>query len=133
MNNDTKCINYNLNLYLMIKYHKIIALISIPLILMTYSWINKKSTRVKSDHKEILESTVIVPDHINSVEYRLILEKTYLDLYGSITEEMQDEDFTWLGYCVECEDPEGNYSEDGAMKRCGDKVEWGGNIFCLSW
>ncbi len=117
----------------MIRYHKIIAIIAIPIILLAYSRISKNATRVKSDQKEILESTVMVPDHIYSVEYRMILEKTYLDLYGSITEEMQDEDFTWLGYCVKCNDPEGSYSENGTLKRCGDKVEWGGNIFCLSW
>ena len=117
----------------MIKHHKILAIIGRPIILGLYSWMGEIETQVRSDQKERVVNTEVVPDHILTAEYRLILEKTYLDLYGSISEEMQDEDFKWLGYCIECGSSDDTESSDRTLKRCGDKVEWGGNTFCLIW
>lgn len=99
-----------------------------------YTYLGNQSTRVRSDLKEISDGYPEVPDYIYSVEYRLILEKTYIDLYGtSISEEMRNEDYKWLGYCTDCQDEGKINIIEGTKKRCGDKVEWGRKIFCLSW
>jgi hypothetical protein len=110
------------------------AIVALPIILSIYSYLGNHSTRVKSDQVEISAGYREAPDHIYSVEYRLILEKTYIDRYGSsITEEMQNEDFEWLGYCTDCHEKGEETTIEGTKKRCGDKVKWGGKIFCLSW
>ncbi|NNF35962.1 MAG: hypothetical protein HKN68_17775 [Saprospiraceae bacterium] len=116
------------------KYSKLTAIVALPVILSMYSYLGNHSTRVKPDQVEIREGYLEVPDHIYSVEYRLILEKTFIDRYGSsITDEMYDEDFKWLGYCADCQNDEEKIIIEGTQKRCGDKVEWGGKTFCLSW
>ena len=51
----------------------------------------------------------------------------------TINDSMQSQSMTWLGYCHEKNIDDNCASDARNMKRCGDKVSWGGELFCLSW
>jgi len=116
------------------KHNKLSATIAIPVLLFLISYFQHRAFNTPgtsiSENAEYLE----VPDYIYTAEYRMIVEKTFLDLYNTpITDSMHTEIATWLGYCNQ-DAVAGVCSLFSTSEiNCGDKIRWGGKTFCISW
>ena len=112
---------------------KLVAATAIPLVLYIFSSLNNSDRVTYITPLEEGENYLEIPDYIFSIEYKLAVEKTYMETFDKIINaDMQSENMSWLGYCHE------KSSQDCApdvrtMKRCGDKISWGGEVFCLAW
>jgi hypothetical protein len=117
---------------------RLYASMTIPVLLFLFSFFNRNNDMLvvpEELHGNVTEEAAYmeVPDYIYSAEYRMILEKTYIDLFDKeITSAMRDEGIRWLGYCHE--DSVMNDSSNNRTKiKIGDKVQWNGDTFCLPW
>ena len=113
--------------------NKLYAVAAVPVILFLISFFQNRALEhhaIISDHAEYLE----VPDYIYSAEFRLIIEKTYLDLYKeTITDSMRIEKTVWLGYCNEDTSAQSCSISSISDVKCGDKIRWGNKTFCIPW
>lgn len=111
---------------------------TIPVLLFLFSYFNRNNDYLNAPeelHGNITDEAAYmeVPDYINSAEYRMILEKTYIDLFDKeITAKMRDEGIRWLGYCHE-DSAINNTSNNRSIIKSGDKIQWNGDTFCLPW
>ena len=49
-----------------------------------------------------------------------------------ISSQMEEQNFKWLGYCTECID-DSEIDSVNESSKCGDRLEWGGKVFCMEW
>lgn len=119
--------------------NKFYATMAIPVLLFLLSYLQRNALGTEvytSTTTSILEGPgyLEVPDYVYSTEYRMIIEKTYLDLFDSgITDSMHLERTKWLGHCNEDGETGDCATDSRTGKRCGDKIQWGGEIFCIEW
>ena len=126
-----------LNTYTM-RETRLYATMMIPVLLFLFSYFNGNKNALETSeitNGKVTEeaSFMEVPDYINSAEYKMILEKSYIDLYDKeITSEMREEGIRWLGYCYVDSNPIDSQGIRTKIKS-GDKIQWNGDTFCLPW
>ncbi len=110
---------------------------AVPIVLLMFSFLSE-NTSTSTDQKEVESTKVLskmieVPNYTYSIEFQLAAQKTFMEEFDTpITEEMISKPLVWLGYCYETNDDSKNLQGFTSVK-CGDKIEWGGKVYCLLW
>ena len=98
---------------------------AIPVLLFLLSFLQNTSFESKKTSISEFPDYLEVPDYMYSAEYRMIMEKTFLETFDmEITDSMRLKMPAWLGYCNESTISGECKPGPITTERCGDKIRY---------
>ena len=114
---------------------KIFAVIAVPVVLFLHSFFTQEvENKAVTENPQVLSKMVEIPDYVYTVEFQLAAQKKFIETYDQdITQDLLSQPLRWLGNCYENNLTGECGSFAGTNIKCGDKVRWGGKVYCLDW